>query len=86
MIWANWTRFSRVLSANTKNVTGYNHVDAGTTYLLQHKLVEAALSVYAHHRGLPSLPAEKAKGKFVLVIRQCSKDQMKSSGSAPTRC
>ncbi|MBS0160390.1 MAG: DEAD/DEAH box helicase family protein [Nitrospira sp.] len=41
-----------------------NHVDAGAAYLLQDKSplnVFAALLVYAHHRGLPSMPAEVAK-------------------------
>ena len=41
-----------------------NHVDAGAAYLLQGKTslnAFAALLVYAHHRGLPGIPAEKAK-------------------------
>ena len=58
--------FQRVLETNTKNVTGHNHVDAGTAHLLKLNQIEAALSVYSHHRGLPSLPAEKAKRQLVL--------------------
>ena len=41
-----------------------NHVDAGAAYLLQENTrltTFAALLVYAHHRGLPGLPTEKAK-------------------------
>ncbi|NGZ07787.1 MAG: CRISPR-associated endonuclease Cas3'' [Nitrospira sp. LK70] len=42
-----------------------NHVDAGTAYLLQDKTTLntfAGLLVYAHHRGLPGIPSERAKG------------------------
>jgi len=42
-----------------------NHVDAGAAYLLQGRTALntfAALLVYAHHRGLPGLPTEQAKG------------------------
>ena len=36
-----------------------NHVDAGTAYLKEkEKKMEAALLVYSHHRGLPSIPQE----------------------------
>jgi CRISPR-associated endonuclease/helicase Cas3 len=42
-----------------------NHVDAGTAYLLQAKSFFAALMVYAHHRGLPSIPTERTKEKNV---------------------
>lgn len=41
-----------------------NHVDAGAAYLLKNKSslsVFAALLIYAHHRGLPNMPAEMAK-------------------------
>jgi CRISPR-associated endonuclease/helicase Cas3 len=55
-----------VLEANSKNVTGFNHVDAGTAHLCSLKQFEAALSVYSHHLGLPSIPGEKAKGKLTL--------------------
>ena len=57
--------FQAALRTNAAK-TGINHVDAGAAYLLQLKQIEAALSVYSHHRGLPSLPGEKAKAKFVL--------------------
>ena len=40
-----------------------NHVDAGSAYLLRAKSYFAALMVYAHHRGLPSIPAERTKEK-----------------------
>lgn len=42
-----------------------NHVDGGVTYLLSHPSALrnlSALIVYSHHLGLPSLPAEAAKG------------------------
>ncbi|MEX0807020.1 MAG: CRISPR-associated endonuclease Cas3'', partial [Candidatus Binatia bacterium] len=42
-----------------------NHVDAGSAYLLQTKSVFAALMVYAHHRGLPSIPTERTKERNV---------------------
>lgn len=36
-----------------------NHVDAGVAYLKEkEKKMEAALLVYSHHRGLPSIPQE----------------------------
>jgi CRISPR-associated endonuclease/helicase Cas3 len=56
----------RVLATNSRNVTGFNHVEAGTVYLIRQKLYEAALIVYEHHHGLPSLPEEKAKGPLCL--------------------
>lgn len=43
-----------------------NHVDAGSAYLLQTKSPFAALMVYSHHRGLPSIPTERTKAKSVL--------------------
>jgi CRISPR-associated endonuclease/helicase Cas3 len=57
--------FQAALRTNAAK-TGINHVDAGTAYLITLKLFEAALATYSHHRGLPSLPEEKAKAKFVL--------------------
>lgn len=52
-----------------------NHVDAGAAYLLQGKTsldTFAALLVYAHHRGLPGLPTEQAKGaRFLRDERLC---------------
>jgi CRISPR-associated endonuclease/helicase Cas3 len=53
--------FQEVLRHNRKNRHGFNHVEAGTAYLLSLKQIEAALLAYAHHIGLPSLPKEKAK-------------------------
>lgn len=52
--------FQDDLAAN-RGRTRTNHVDAGTAHLLRHKHAEAAVAVYAHHRGLPSFPEEKAK-------------------------
>ncbi len=52
-----------ILSCGTGHLP-INHVDAGTAYLLKDKSplsVFAALLIYAHHRGLPSMPAEMAK-------------------------
>ncbi|MCC7342895.1 MAG: CRISPR-associated endonuclease Cas3'' [Bryobacterales bacterium] len=39
----------------------WNHVDAGTAYLIQRAFRSAAITVYSHHRGLPSFVAERAK-------------------------
>lgn len=42
-----------------------NHVDAGAAYLLRGNTLLntfAAMLVYAHHRGLPGIPSEMAKG------------------------
>ncbi len=42
-----------------------NHVDGGVAWLLSQSSIlrnVAALSIYAHHTGLPALPAEAAKG------------------------
>lgn len=43
-----------------------NHVDAGAALLLEKDLIESALLVYAHHRGLCSVPEECAKEEFFL--------------------
>lgn len=53
--------FQEVLRHNHKNKHGFNHVEAGTAYLLRLKQFEAAFTAYAHHIGLPSFPKEKAK-------------------------
>jgi CRISPR-associated endonuclease/helicase Cas3 len=53
--------FQEVLRHNRKNKHGFNHVEAGTAYLLRLKQFEAAFTAYAHHIGLPSFPKEKAK-------------------------
>lgn len=52
-----------ILSCGTGHLP-INHVDAGAAYLLKGKSplsVFAALLIYAHHRGLPSMPTEMAK-------------------------
>jgi CRISPR/Cas system-associated endonuclease/helicase Cas3 len=56
----------KVLETNSRNVTRFNHVEAGTAYLLSQKEYEAALNAYSHHLGFPSIPEEKAKGKLRL--------------------
>ena len=43
-----------------------NHVDAGTANLLQKDLVESALLIYSHHKGLQSIPNECAKAELFL--------------------
>lgn len=57
--------FQRVLATNAREATP-NHVDAGTAYLIQRNLVEAAFLVYAHHIGLQSIPEESAKAELFL--------------------
>jgi len=47
--------------------TRLNHVDAGTAHLLGTKHAEAAVAVYAHHIGLPSFAAERAKNANDIV-------------------
>lgn len=52
-----------ILSCGTGHLP-INHVDAGAAYLLQGRSplsAFAALLIYAHHKGLPSMPAELAK-------------------------
>jgi len=53
--------FQEILRYNRKNKVGFNHCEAGTAYLLNLRLMEAALLTYSHHIGLPSFPCEKAK-------------------------
>lgn len=43
-----------------------NHVDAGTSSLLENDLVESALVAYSHHIGLQSIPEEQAKEELFL--------------------
>ena len=64
--------FQNVLRHNTPNRYGFNHVDAGTAHLLHWQQGEAALSCYAHHRGLPAWSAEKAKANGQLIFRDTS--------------
>lgn len=40
-----------------------NHVDAATAHLKRRGCIEAALLAYAHHRGLPDVPEEQARGE-----------------------
>lgn len=58
-------QFQRILTTNAKEATP-NHVDAGTGYLIERNLVEAAFLVYAHHIGLQSIPEERAKAELFL--------------------
>src|SRR5665213_528934 len=53
--------FQDVLRHNRGSNRGLKHWDAGAAHLLQCKQFEAAFLAYAHHIGLPSFPAEKAK-------------------------
>ncbi|GIK21471.1 MAG: hypothetical protein BroJett005_08850 [Ignavibacteriota bacterium] len=43
-----------------------NHVDAGTSHLLNNELVESAFLIYTHHIGLQSIPDEQAKAELFL--------------------
>lgn len=44
-----------------------NHVDAGTAYCLSDQSsFGSALTIYAHHRGLPNIPEEANRGKNIL--------------------
>lgn len=56
-----------VLAIRSKNGLPFNHVDAGVAALQTGSLSItdnlAALLVYSHHIGLPSLPGERAKGR-----------------------
>lgn len=56
-----------VLNATNKKSLPLNHVDAGVAALQSCNLTVArnlaSLFVYSHHLGLPSLPAESARGK-----------------------
>ncbi len=52
----------QVLRTNTNDKLPINHVDAGTAHLIQQNNICAALLVYSHHRGLPSLGEEADKG------------------------
>lgn len=56
----------RVLSEGKGDALPINHVEAGTSYLLNIDLVEAAFLVYSHHIGLQSIPDEQAKGNLFL--------------------
>lgn len=56
----------KVLSKGGGKGLPINHVDAGTANLLDNDLVESALLIYSHHRGIQSIPAEQAKAELFL--------------------
>ncbi|MDY0082253.1 MAG: hypothetical protein RBR74_03645 [Ignavibacteriaceae bacterium] len=55
-----------VLSKGRGDGLPINHVDAGTSHLLNNDFVESALLVYSHHIGLRSIPDEQAKAELFL--------------------
>lgn len=56
----------KILSKGTSDGLPINHVDAGTSHLLNNDLVESAFLVYSHHFGLQSIPDEQAKQELFL--------------------
>lgn len=56
--------FQDVLRHNRRTNRGFNHVDAGTAYLLRQKAGEAAAITFAHHIGLPSYKHQINNDKF----------------------
>jgi len=56
----------RVLSKGGRDGLPINHVDAGTSHLLNNDSVESAFLVYAHHIGLQSIPDEQAKQELFI--------------------
>ncbi len=50
------------LSAKNKHLP-INHVDAGSAVLISNDNLYSALAVYSHHRGLPDMTLEEAKGE-----------------------
>jgi CRISPR-associated endonuclease/helicase Cas3 len=58
----------QVLRSSSKRRLPINHVDAGSARLLQTKEMGAALLVYSHHAGLPSLGKEEVKREYFLRI------------------
>lgn len=56
----------KILSEGGGDGLPINHVDAGTSHLLNNDLVESALLVYSHHIGLQSIPDEQAKQELFL--------------------
>ncbi|MGA2401854.1 MAG: DEAD/DEAH box helicase family protein, partial [Syntrophobacteraceae bacterium] len=61
----------RILWEHPQNALPVKHEDAGTEFLLKQHLA-AALCVFAHHRGLPSLYEESAKMHSFRDARQVS--------------
>jgi CRISPR-associated endonuclease/helicase Cas3 len=56
--------FQDVLAHNRRTNRGFNHVDAGTAYLLRQKAGEAAAITFAHHIGLPNYKHQINNDKF----------------------
>jgi CRISPR-associated endonuclease/helicase Cas3 len=56
--------FQDVLRHNRRTNRGFNHVDAGTAYLLRQKAGEAAAITFAHHIGLPNYKQQINNDKF----------------------
>lgn len=56
--------FQEVLRHNRRTNRGFNHVDAGTAYLLRERAGEAAAIAFAHHIGLPNYKCQINNDKF----------------------
>ncbi len=56
--------FQDVLRHNRRTNRGFNHVDAGSAYLLRLKAGEAAAITFAHHIGLPNYKHQINNDKF----------------------
>jgi CRISPR-associated endonuclease/helicase Cas3 len=56
--------FQDVLRHNRRTNRGFNHVDAGTAYLLRQKAGEAAAITFAHHIGLPNYKHQINNDRF----------------------
>lgn len=54
----------RTMAGGSSGRLPVNHVDAGVAHLLEQGALGAALLVYAHHRGLCSLPEERNRGRM----------------------
>lgn len=63
----------KILSKGGGDGLPINHVDAGTSHLLNNDLVESAFLVYSHHNGLKSIPDEQAKMELFLRDAQINK-------------
>lgn len=56
--------FQDVLLHNRRTNRGFNHVDAGSAYMLRLKAGEAAAIIFAHHIGLPNYKYQINNDKF----------------------
>lgn len=56
--------FQDVLRHNRRTNRGFNHVDAGSAFMLMQKAGEAAAIIYAHHIGLPNYTHQMNNDKF----------------------